>query len=395
MATPPPSQFSALLRQSKFASFDPSISQVYTSYGGHTHRGNWGLKRPLPLRRRNASITVRAVDSREQQTEWKSAEPQNRWIRMWDEVGVTPTVGHYGAWREKLGPLGEVQWLEDSDLVRGSEKSSDEVGDKEVEKTKSMAVPNIQSMSDKEFARYLEKLREMRPAFLQFVKDSAAKRKIPSSTLWEQAQRPGNLPAEFLASHAHTTYSSDARIIEQRPHRFAGLNYTKSSNLQTYLLQKPQRGRILQTHAPSRSSDLVVGFAGMTPTLGKNSRGQKSGIDWQKVVQGERDPQSGVAKFRIVRAQLNVPPTTVGENAGGLAGVAFETDVRTDAEGEDMSRPNTHTPGSREYVGAEGAKKTVTPMLVQSTRQQPRFTSQPTDSASLLAALDNICSHIP
>ena len=32
-----PSPFGALLRRSKFASYDPKIGQVYTSHGGHAH----------------------------------------------------------------------------------------------------------------------------------------------------------------------------------------------------------------------------------------------------------------------------------------------------------------------------------------------------------------------
>ena len=153
MATSAPSQFAALLRRSKFASYDPHIGQVYTAFDGHAARGNFGLKRPLALRRRNAHITVQAVDSHEQQTVWKSAEQANRWIRMWDEVGVKPKVGQQTKWEQKLGALGaEVSLLTDSEFTHqetaGAQKEEGveaELAEEEEEilVRRSHAVPNL------------------------------------------------------------------------------------------------------------------------------------------------------------------------------------------------------------------------------------------------------------
>ena len=116
--TVPPSQFAALLRRSKFASYDPRISQVYTSHGGHAHRGDWGLKRPLAIRKREAFITIKAVDSHVQQTEWYGAEQKVRWVRSIQELGPVPIVNYQGTWLSTIGTRHE--FLYDSEFNRQS-----------------------------------------------------------------------------------------------------------------------------------------------------------------------------------------------------------------------------------------------------------------------------------
>ncbi|KAI0929263.1 hypothetical protein AcV5_006567 [Taiwanofungus camphoratus] len=375
MAVPPPSQFAALLRQSKFASFDPQIGQAYASFGGHAHRGNWGLKRPLPLRRRNGTVTVRAVDSREQQTEWKSAEPQSRWIQMWDEVGVTPRLALEGPWSKKLGFLGEVNWKVDSEFSRGADdlfRDDGGVEDELGKKDKSMATPNIYAMTEKEFGRYLKQLREMRPAFREHIQESER----TGSSLWEQSHRPGEHFKSFLQRRAYQIYnSSESHEIEQQPQRYGGLTYTKSPPLQTYFLAKPEAGRILQQMAENPSSrlssdDFIVSFAGMTPTLGKNQRGTVNPVDW-KSLDGP-SPDRGVTKFRFMKATLVAPPATVGDKPEGLGSVKIYPRVIADT-GVEMTRPNTHIPGSREYVANnELAAHTPTLFRSQSRTTTPR-----------------------
>ncbi|GBE81860.1 hypothetical protein SCP_0402340 [Sparassis crispa] len=223
MATQPSSQFAALLRQSKFASFDPAIAQAYTSYGGHAYRGNFGFKRPLPVRHRNATVFVHAVDSRQQQTEWKSAEQQRRWIQMWDEVGATPHVRGGSTWSNKLGPLGEIRWQVDSEFG-SSDSGVDDRGVGAALTGKSTAVANINAMPEREFERYLEKLRKMRPAFREYLKKHLEKegRGSVPTTLWEQSIKPrtDEYLKDFRATQAYEEYKSPtATSIEQQPQK--------------------------------------------------------------------------------------------------------------------------------------------------------------------------------
>ncbi|PCH37926.1 hypothetical protein WOLCODRAFT_22950 [Wolfiporia cocos MD-104 SS10] len=351
---PPPSRFAALLRQSKFASFDPNIAQTYVSYGGHAHRGNWGLKRPLPLHRRNAVVTVKAIDSRQQQTEWGGAERQHNWIRMWEEVGVAPDVPEVGPWGEKLGPLASIQWDIDSEFGAATQDSQrDDLGAKDELERRSMAVPNVHAMSDKQFARYLEEVRALRPAFRAWLQQEG---KAGSSTsMWERSQSASEEFREFLESKAYEKYNAPgSRVIEQQPQRFGGLTYTRTGTLQAALTNKGRPGHILHQHDRRGGfsvEDSVASFAGMTSSLTKRRRASRYPVDWNGLAQdGERkEDGKGIANLRLAKAEILSAPVTVGHKPGGLGQGMIKTEVYVDAATEQLA-DNTYKPGSPEYI---------------------------------------------
>ncbi|CDO73658.1 hypothetical protein BN946_scf185014.g128 [Trametes cinnabarina] len=337
MATTPPSQFAAILRRSKFASFDPNIGQVYTTFDGHAARGNFGLKRPLALRRRNAHITVQAIDSREQQTVWRSAEPQNRWIRMWDETGTTPTIIE-GSWQARLGPHGEFRFKVDSDLVPQEEDSKSQEKDEEGQVPISNATRNMSAMSNKEFEWYLRRIRELRPAFREFLnkkyppKDDESE--LDRSLLSRSLRSSTNDVKEFLAHRAYLEYREPRpRHIEQQPHRYAGLNYTRSPPLQTQLNTKAHVGRVLGDEP--YKNHVLVATVGMTSEF--------------KVERFEDDAPA-VSTFRFSEVVLSAAPATVGEKPEGLEGVKMRTTLRESSEESRATKNNPHHPGSKAYI---------------------------------------------
>ncbi|TBU35574.1 mitochondrial ribosomal protein subunit-domain-containing protein [Dichomitus squalens] len=348
MATPPPSQFAALLRRSKFASYDPHIGQVYTAFDGHAARGNFGLKRPLALRRRNAHITVQAVDSREQQTVWRSAEQENRWIRMWDEVGVRPKLENLTKWEQKVGTLGaEVSFLADSEFVHQETVETqkedglyEELAEEEEEELvkKSYAVPNLDAMSEKEFEQYLEHLRSLRPAFHNFLRKKYKNHPISSKTLFQHSLRGGDDFREFLESHAYQEYhKKHPRYIEQQPHRYAGLSYSHAPDVQTFNTTKPHVGRILGDPGTDRQAQFyAVASAGMTSRLTVGSKGEEG---------------NQIITLRFTGATLDSTPEVVGARPEGLEGASLRTSVRIDGPIVPYkSGTNPHPPGTREYV---------------------------------------------
>lgn len=406
MATPPPSQFAALLRRSKFASFDPHIGQVYTTFDGHAARGNFGLKRPLALKRRNAFITVQAVDSREQQTVWKSAEPQNRWIRMWDEVGVRPKLKRDGVWHEKLGALdAEVHFLTDSEFTRmeepalvpgeteadlaeaEAEKDSELAAEMDVELAegegeemcmelaeegewppkKSNAVPNLDAMSETEFEKYLVRLRTMRPAFRKFLEDKYKGTEFHASSLFQLSLRGGDDFREFLETQAYKEYHQlRPRVIEQQPHRYAGLSYSHSPDVQTLNVTKPHIGRILGDPVTDRSDKhYVAASAGMTSKLPSGAKGEEI---------------SQVTTVRLTSVTLVGAPEVVGARPEGIEGVGLNTRTRVDSPAVAYKRQgaNPHPPGTREYVGTVDTKF-VDHVVSMTTPAKPRPNFQLTD----------------
>lgn len=172
-STSTPSTFATLLRRSKFASFDPQIGQVYATHGGYAHRGDFGLKRPLSLRRRDARITVKSIDSRHQQTEWRSAYLDAKFMQKQQETGCPVTLhdaldfAQDSSWSQSLGPssgasgpwhiyseyaMGPSRERNGADNARGREEARLAV------ETKGMEVmPYLRAMTESQFNSYAKR----------------------------------------------------------------------------------------------------------------------------------------------------------------------------------------------------------------------------------------------
>ncbi|CAO3662407.1 unnamed protein product [Rhizopus microsporus] len=68
--------FANLLRNSRLATFNRSIDQVYTAPSHCKQIGDWGLKRSLPTVIRTPYLTVQQLDTAEHQTPWQSGNSQ-------------------------------------------------------------------------------------------------------------------------------------------------------------------------------------------------------------------------------------------------------------------------------------------------------------------------------
>ena len=365
-----PSPFATLFRHSKFASFDPAISQVYTTYGGNAPRGHWGLKRNLPLRRRNKFITAETIDSPEQQTEWSNAESRARFIRRWSELDVDV---HVSATRIQ----NSSQWHVDSEFAPlttedGTPKDAYRVGDR------TTAVPNIHAMTNKEFTSYLKKLRQLRPAFKEYLRETHALPKVRGKSLYELAQiRESDYHQRFIASKTLETFNAKhSRKIEPIPHRNGGLLYSHPSALETVFTSRSHPGIILQTtpydrHFRRMDQRLVASFAGLYVTVRWRNKGGKEPIfNMNEGINSEK-AQDSIANMRIltIPALLSVPKV-VGRHITGLNGAKLDVEVTART---DFMRPNPYQPGSREYNSMEDVAERAAPMrwLRQSASAKP------------------------
>ena len=220
-------------------------------------------------------------------------------------------------------------------------------------------------MSTKEFVRYLRKLRELRPAFLEHVKKNAGGDQ--SLSLYALAQNmDANYHRKFITEHAAKSLNDmQSRSIEQQPHRTGGLMYSHPSPLHTYFTTKPKPGLVLQKFVDVRSGRFrtakqeegyVTSFGGFTSFLKKKKAGGKTplldltsekGVDRTKL-------ENSIAHMKLLpRVGLERPPKVVGREGQGLKAVRIRTEVTT-TEGEpDFGRSNPHWPGSREYVAMD------------------------------------------
>lgn len=237
---PPSSPFSELLRQSKFAKFDPCIRQAYSAPPSYTQRGNFGLKRPISNRKSHAYIVLKDFEEHAQYIQWDNAKEQVKWMKQVEELYVAPQLKTFSTWTSGLGPsatskesgldsefcpgetaliqrnkpaevidpnpktLDQVASAEDSTLLpedtrisaetllpsrgkggygaKADIQSADALG-------KMFLQPNISAMTSAVFRRYLQKLRKLRPEFIAYVREELRK-------LWVANKNNSSIPID-------------------------------------------------------------------------------------------------------------------------------------------------------------------------------------------------------
>jgi len=390
---PPPSPFAALLRRSKFASYDPTIGQVYTTHDGNAHRGNWGFKRPLALRKRDKFISFQAVDSPEQQTEWKSRESEARFIQRWEEVATEPHVRD--AWERHYTHSRSVHQAE---LAKEDENGNivnpaiQRQADEELGKRQCVASgPLVSSMNPRQFARYLDKLRQERPDFLSFLSEEAqgpqaktGSQHLVAPSAYEQSALGSaeTVRGRFLQRQSHTIYEApDSRTIEQRPHRNGGLSYAHTSQLTHFFTTNEEPGRFVEVATSDGRQLLRASFAGMAANLKTPASHHNIG-----------------SKFRVIDTVLKRAPNVVSVQPQGLDGAIIGTTVE-DVANLDMIRANPFPPGTRAYIAhaqrvvpSKGKRSMTTP------KAAPRFETVPESgrvTKELLSTLRTIIHAMP
>ena len=377
-----PSPFAALLRRSRFASYDPAIAQVYTAHDGDAHRGNYGFKRPFPLRRRHGFVTVHNVDSKAQQTEFNRAESRARFIRRWQEVGG-PVEAKESNWAKRAGnapalmdsefaPLARSQELEAKEsqerakaLARSGQLASrsaaaapDAQSRESYNSSRSGSVKLLSKMSPRQFERYLAQLRSIRPQFQEYVRKTAPGRNITERSPHALSSNVNNLHREFIASYTDKwLQSGTARSFAQSPHPNGALAYSHPSHLQSLFTTAPQPGLVLMNGRPmdfanrgnrdTRTGAHFVSFAGLTATL-RSTGGKPPLLDTNAGINPETAEQS-VGMFRMARnPKMIMVPNVVGRLQQGTKAAQIEAEVYLD-EKPDFAQ-TVYPPGTRQSI---------------------------------------------
>ncbi len=322
---------------------------------------------------------------------------------MWAEVGIDPTIYESGSWGIRLGAMAGNSWLVDSEFGSKKDVSPAEAALAKVLQSSdlygplSSAVPNIQAMSPKTFETYLRRLRKLRPAFQEFAKKALSHNPEGFTSLWQTSLNPGLLHKKFIESQAFHRYNAPgSRIIEQQPHRNAGLLYSKHSQLQSLFFNKPQKGRLLDRN---RGELYTAGFAGMTAKLNPDHRQGTDVVDWDTLAStGMRNTSRGVTDLRIREANLVAAPNVVGRAAAGIKALRLETFVRSVAK-EAMTQSNPHPPGSPEYVAHDPSPKQVPSMIPmrpsrKKSQQASSVVTQEVQTEQILVSLKGIMLNI-
>ncbi|EIW84755.1 hypothetical protein CONPUDRAFT_79557 [Coniophora puteana RWD-64-598 SS2] len=385
------SPFGALLKQSKFSSFDPQIAQLYTSYGGHVHRGDFGLKRPIGVRKRGAAVTVKRVDSHEQQTEWNSAETQAAFVRNFDDARVPAREDPYAAERNSI--FGTIRGGGEA-LEAFHVDSEFAPNESDPARWTLPALKNPGAMKNGQFRKHEDALRRRRTAgdFSAFAKEHFRGKGVapptaitpfssPSSGSKSKSSKADNIDLYTLANdHFETWYSrygrqraraqrSDpsSRLLLPVPHAERGLSYAHVPALQTFLTVGPRRGRIIDSLSGTergREKALVASYARYTGVV-KREGGMASAraVEWDALAPsssgspnaGAGAGHNGETMLRVARATLTDSPSVVGRTRQGLKKAKITMELHVWGTGVLHERSNDFRPGSRKYVAAEPA----------------------------------------
>ena len=364
-----PSQFAQLLKRSKFASFDPSIAQIYTSHGGYAHRGDFGFKRPFPAtaRRSVPYVVVKDVDDSMMQTEWNVAENQGRWMKRITETGAGAKAEIKSPWNES----GQVatRW----DMYSTFDKSGAHTDPKSLPRPMN---ENWSSMTKPQFDAYLNRMRHLRPEFKEFLHEKwllASKSQTPTSApiipLFN-ADGEADLPLastdrsahhrEYLQSRKRSEESelSDRRITPF-PHTNAGLSYTYENSLQTALLNPPSPARMVDIKTTERERH----YTREPPTIalgGTLATSARPGVaEWEtenslKLAEVARGAPVSRGEIQAHVEYLSVisPPNVVGVH-NGLGGTQVKMKAAqywVGPEANQSANFNPHPVGSQAYV---------------------------------------------
>jgi len=405
----PGSAFPELLRRSRFASFDPTIRQSYGTPPSHLHRGNWGLKRPIAQRKRNAFISLINFEEHEHYIEWSNAESQVRLIDKIEELNVAPKLVPQVPWFVGLGPAASTPWsMMDSEFCPGESgkymsnpdsampsppkslpafttdlpglglRGKGEYGMKQSPKPSKAddgyLHPNLHAMSPKVFNRYLKQLRSLRPQFQKFLKENGV-----STSIRETGVPPGNLHIRFLGQHFdkqfHVQTPNQTQPIRQQPHRLGGLMYASPTYLESYFSANVQPGIVLETgsqqnySSPEEADSFLISTAGFIGKLEKKKAGPEPVPAFNASSGGLAHPPAALLagqtrgntfiNVRVVDLHLERLPAAVtafpSENSSKEVNIRMELAIHPSPN--DHSRTNTHTPGSMHYNAPEDSQQ--------------------------------------
>ena len=310
------------------------------------------MKFPIHTKKGPRYVTVNALDTGTiLGSDWRSAEKEARFVENWGKAGrwtnrdIEAQRRHAELEAGHPGAGSGVEKQHDRYAARDFEKEAQEA--EELARQERMFMPDVNSMSKKEFERYLDQVRNGRQGYLgtklEALKESTrGAREVAASgdrnTLIGLATRgltSSGDPAHFQATLAHQEMTSDINDndpqqtqtprIQSNPHMMYGLTYsTPSSSSST----SPVTGRVVSRNQAHQdryggynnnnsvrrnnnddNKPWVVSVGGLTANLSNVNASVRDGGQRVKPVDYTRSkPDQGIYKFKIDKAELESPP---------------------------------------------------------------------------------------
>ncbi|KAI9662919.1 MAG: hypothetical protein M1821_007966 [Bathelium mastoideum] len=205
-----------MMRHSDSATLPHPIYPAIATPQSSQARGDWGLKRPLPLRTTakssNAALRITGIDTVEHITDFESAADHTKTLEKWQEIGM-PVTRHKQR-QLVIGGKGNPSNIFESDTDNTAELAIDtSTGQKlgiNYERWKQKG-PWISGMSESDFAKYLTKIgKHEKSKFLSHLRENLRQEEMNKEL--NAARTAGReLPPDF-----HETFNiSDAFFSAQ------------------------------------------------------------------------------------------------------------------------------------------------------------------------------------
>lgn len=355
--------FPSLLRRSKFATYDPLISRIYTSPSHSSKRGDWGFKYSLPpstsARPRPKYLKVDKLVGEVRGGEYNSGEKEARFVERWGDGRFGWVSSSSNRSKQPEDNYRQQHGVKDGSYA-GLFKNSNKVNkddfialDETMENGGSGSgsnvpppkfMPDIEIMSERQFEAYLDQVREYRSSSNRFKSSmdlaTNSTQRINQTITAELADQTG---AE-LASY------SSQRMIAQ-PHHLGGLAYSKMTNKtvrdSSPLLALP--GRIIDItnnsedrarRASSRNDDgFVAGIGGITAKVDTQDMANLDETDFTR-----EDRNRGSKLFRIREAKLIALPKVVANHKTANLKIQLPDDFAVSARGGRVSALKSTSP---------------------------------------------------
>ncbi|KAI5451596.1 hypothetical protein NCC49_001580 [Naganishia albida] len=359
------SNFSSMLAKTKFATFDPLISRVYTSPSAS--RGDWGLKYTLPsstaAHPRPKYLRILNLDAgRGLNCDYRSGEKEARFIERWadgrhgwltreeHEFQQTDAIARRaygvqqrhasGGVRLKRTSIKELKAEDQVAAASGFEKDN-------LLDASAPFMPDIEAMGEKRFRAYLEELRARRGEYARHLEKTASS----GGNLLRAAVNPKRADkthSRFIAESKMSSLKDRAsNEIVPSPHDLFGLAYSKpvsgtSAYTDPSVIQRETNpltaypGRALPAdtgkdayHAKKElqarggggrfnRAEYVIGVGGLTAGMARGSDHGYSSEGLDTMFDHTRtDKTRGVSQFRIKSAALLNPPNVILSSASG------------------------------------------------------------------------------
>jgi hypothetical protein len=282
--------------------------------------------------------------------------------------------------------------IEDKYADRDYESEEQMLEEQERRQGEKLFMPDVNTMSGKEFERYLETIRRDGGNYLAqkvaSLKESRGKKAIELESdatlvgIASRGQSSKSDSAHFQATmtHAETTKEGSTKL-QSTSHKMFGLTYappsTSSSVVTGHVMNRKDESRGQSRYPKHNAADdanrsWVVSVGGLTGTL-PNAISTRDAHTVKPIDYTRSDKKQGQGSFELRKAHL-ISPATVKKLqqsnqsarwAGRYLGVSgakqpspldtFTFDIEL---AEDRANSTTVLPGSKEWVGRDAAKTT-------------------------------------